>query len=186
MTMYLHFQNWSSAPSMANSLDRLQLPHQGEVLKVFSSPEDPRAELDQPALHVVEADGDPFDEAEVYAYERRREYPGPELEEDLMAYDLSQVGMKTVRSLFRFSHKEGFCQAAMAASRRSVWVIKHPFQSIDGLSTAGQSQHERTLHLDIFLPESLKKVLESVDYRDPEVVLPWQDGVRWLQATPTT
>lgn len=167
---------------MASSLDGLHLPHRGEVVKVFSSPDDPRAELEQPALHVVEADGEPFDESEVYKYEKRRAYRGAELEEDLMAYDLSQVGMKTVRSLFRFSQEEGFCQAAMAARRRKGWAIRHPLHSIDGIATASQSQRERALHLDIFLPESLNKLLESVDYRDPETVLPWQDGVRWLQA----
>lgn len=168
---------------MANSLDNLQLPNQGEVVKVFSSPEDPRAELDQPTLHVVEADGEPFAESEVYKYERRRAYPGTELEEDLASYELGQVGMKTVRSLFRFSHGEGFCQAAMAARRQRGWVIKHPFESIDGIATAIRTRRERALHLDIFLPESLDKLLESVDYRDTDAVLPWQNGARWIKAT---
>lgn len=180
--MYLHFQNWSSAPSIPERLDTLQLPHQNEVVKVFSSPEDPRVELDRPALHVVETDGDAFASAEEYEYLRRRKYTGAELEEELAAYDLSELGRSMVRSLFRFSHEQGFCQAAMAAQRRNLWVIRHPFESVDGIASRGKPVPERALHLDIFLPGSLQKALKLVDYRNPDAVLSWRDSIRWIQA----
>ena len=180
--MYLHFQNWSSVPSIEKSLDALQLPHQGEVVKVFSSPDDPRVGLGRPALHVVEVGGEAFAGSETYEYGDRRTYRGPELEEELASYDLSQMGMDIARSLFRFSHHEGFCHAAMAARREDDWVIEHPLETIDGIKTAGRAGNERAMHLDIFLPGSLRKVLGSVDYRDPDTVVSWEDGIRWLQA----
>ncbi len=183
--MYVHFEDWSTAPTVQSRLETLSLPHEERVIKIFASGEDPRPALGRSALTIVESDGSVFSEDEEYPYERRRSFSGPELEDDLQAYGLSDDGQRIARSLFRFSYEQGFSQRAMAAVRKGNRgrSIRHPYESIDGLAAAQhQPAREKAIHLDIFLPDSLAALREAVDYDDPEAVLGWKEGVKWLQS----
>lgn len=179
--MYLHFEDWSDAPSVGERLKALGFPQEQRVIKVFACPKDIRQSLGKSALTVMEADGNVFSDVESYTYEHRRTYTGPELEQDLGQYELDADAASITRSLFRFSNEHGFCQAAMALKKKATWAIRHPYQSIDGIAVAQKRPSRRAaIHLDIFLPDSLRLLEAMAGLENPDSILNWHEGVRRL------
>jgi hypothetical protein len=183
--MYVHFQDWSEA-RLLQSLDERRLPHGDRIIKVMTSEVDPRVALGRSALTVVESGGGVFDADETFAYAQRRTYSGDELEEGLAKYGLGEVGQRTVRGLFRFSHNAGFCQAAMMAKKpipsRNEWLIRHPFEHMDGIEAAQRlPAREGLIHLDIFFPRSLEDLRRVVDYDDETALVGSMEWIRWFR-----
>lgn len=178
--MYVHFQNWTHQ-TLLDSLSERGIPHGDRIIKAFATDEDPRIILGRAALTVLPGDPHPFSDQEVFAYPDRSEFVGSELEEELASKNFGDVGIRTVRALFRFSNQYGFCQASMAAKFAGAWVMEHPFQHIDGMKIAARiPRRERTIHLDIFTPGSLGLLKSIVDYSDPESILDMDTGGNFI------
>lgn len=182
--MYLHFEDWTY-PITLEMLDKRGLPHDDKIIKVFASDKDPRKVLDNPELTVVESRGNRFTKPESFDYVGRGTYPAKSLESALDLYGLNNFGLRIIRSLFRFSYKEGFSQAAMAAERPSdgdtEWLIQHPFEAIHGINDT-QSSPEKIpkLHLDIFFPASILALSQTVDFENPRALVS-PDEIRRLR-----
>ncbi len=171
--MLIHFEDWSH-PLVTDLLPQ-DLPHESRVIKAFATETDPRIELNKRDLVVIEASGDVFDRDEVFEYDQRGAFASLDLEEMLGEYDLSDLGNRTVRALFRFSNEYGFCQEAMSARRNDGWLIAGPLDEIDGYNNAGGPGYESALHLDIFFPKSLGILKDTVNYDSPDEVLTVQE-----------
>ena len=178
--MYLHFEDWSDRLYL-DLLERKGLPHGGKIIKIFANDEDPRIALAKPDLAIVKSNHAPIGESEVYDYAERGLYSGPELEAVLANHGLNDIGERIVRSLFRFANEQGFTQAAMAARKGDSWLINHPLGDIDGIDMAIRNPARIPhIHLDIFFPDSLARLKESVvDYDDPSQLLDKHEASRW-------
>lgn len=177
--MLLHFEDWS-APMFLSQVEAKGLPHAGKIIKVFATEEDPRQVLDRPGLTVVEANVAPFENSDVFAYPGRGTYTGAQLEDDLGQSGLNELGICSVRGLFRFANTHGFCQAAMAAKRGDAWLVDHPMQDIDGIAKAiAMPDKTYGIHLDVFFPDSIGVLSTIVDLDDPAAVLEMMVYTRW-------
>ncbi len=185
-TMYLHFEDWTD-PRLLQSIEERGMTHGDRIIKVLASDVDPRVVLGRSALTIVESSGEVFASNEMYSYPRRRTLTGDELEDCLALYGLSQVAQRSIRSLFRFSNAQGFCQAAMAAQKsKQQWLIRHPLQDIDGIAMAKKlAIRARLIHLDIFFPNSLENLRHIVDYDDEAALIDKTDWMKWLSKDPT-
>jgi len=160
-------------------LDADGLPHDGRIIKVFASSEDPRFLLGMPDLAVVQANGHPFTNDEAYTYEDRGTYSGAQLQEVVQSYELPAVGRFGVCSLFRFSNSQGFCQAAMAARKGNDWLIDHPLKEVDGIDMAQRNpKRAHSVHLDIFFPDSVRTLRRIVDIDNTDKVPDCMDAMR--------
>lgn len=175
--MYLYFEDWSQ-PIWLQKLDRKGLPHVGRITKVFAADQDPSVVLAKSALTIVRASDAPFASGAAYDYGLRGTYYGPRLEADLERYQFEDVGNRTVRALFRFANRHGFCQAAMAATKADrTPLIDHPFGDIDRMALAARDPRlENSMHLDIFFPPSIVALQRVVDHDDPGAMLDPSDG----------
>lgn len=176
--MYLHFEDWSHAPSATYKLENRGIPHNGTIIKVFASSEDPRTVLNSPQLKVLEIDDSPFED-EVYEYAERGTFTGLELEAYLEKNNLSELGKRTVRAIFRFSYGEGFSQNAMGARTEKGWFFDHPFAAIHGADKKKFLDREANMHLDIFYPPSLEHLREVVNFEDKSLLLYHRAGQQW-------
>jgi hypothetical protein len=180
--MNIYFEDWSQ-PIFLDQLDQKGLPHAGRIIKAYAAAEDPRLAFNDTGIVTLNVNGEAFDADETYEYPGRGVYTGTELETTLAGYGLRNGGDHVARALFRFSNQGGFCQAAMAVERDGDWLIDHPFRGIDGLESARREPvDEKDIHLDIFFPESLRKLREIVDYDDQRMVMGIREGMRWRRS----
>lgn len=179
--MFIHFQNWSEKPQLTK-LEEDDKPHGGHAIKAYATEFDPRlaGHLVQPGLVVIEGNGVVFDADETFAYPEGQ-FTGKDVESELNKHRLGQLARSCARTLFRFSHEHGLTADAMRAQfNRGGKIIDHPIEVLDGLERAYLPRRQAAMHLDIFLPDSLSRLVEVVDFRDPGVVLNARQGTRFL------
>lgn len=173
--MKVHFEDWSDQITLGMLPEGF--PNVGKIIKAFATDLDPRETLDRPSLVVVESNDDVFDKDEAFEYPGRGVYVGNELEVKLAELELGDIGVRSLRALFRFSNQEGFCDAAMAATNSSGWLIEHPFGSVDWQDRAKQRpRRAEKIHLDVIFPESIKALGRTVDIEDPIQLLTRSEG----------
>jgi hypothetical protein len=176
--MYLYFENYSHYLFM---LDQKGTPHGDKIIKVYAAEADPRIRLGKPKLAVVESPDHPFS-TEIFVYPGRETYTGVQIEEMINRLNLNEIGIRIVRALFRFSNRPDleFCQAGMAIKNDRGWLIDNPLQDIDGLNQSTRSADIKSLvlHLDIFVPESLRRLDQLIHLNDPEHLVEIRDGLK--------
>ncbi len=159
--IFLYFEDWSQFTFM---LDGKGIEHGGRVIKVYASPNDPREQLGDRNIKVIEVDDSPLNNI-AFSYEKRGWVFGEEIEKNINP--LSEFGKRTVRGLLRFSNREDlqFCQTGMKMKKSEGWLIDHPLEDIDGIEMSLQFPETRgaTIHLDIFNKESLEKLAAIID-----------------------
>ena len=158
--MYLRFEDWSK---YLHVLDEKGIGHGGAIVKVMASEVHPRDIFGREDLFVIEMDDCEFTEDEVFAYGKRGEWSGKQIEEYMDELGLSETGKKVSRALFRFANSPEtmFCQAGMELrNTEGDWLIDHPMRDLDGLDRAvlRSGAYDFQIHLDIFVDKSLKRL----------------------------
>ncbi len=159
---YLYFEDWSQ---FIFQLDSKGIKHGNKIIKVYTSPIDPRTKLNDPNLKVIETEDSQLTD-ETFAYGERGLYKGSEIENHMQG--LNEAAKNSARALFRFANRENlqFCQAGMSLKKPDgTWLINHPIEDIDSIEPAKLSPEKRsaTIHLDIFVQDSLDKLAKLVD-----------------------
>jgi hypothetical protein len=146
--LYLYFQD---ASVFVRDLDRKGIANGGRIIKVFTSPFDPRVRMENPNLKVVEADDSGVQDI-TFEYKHRGRFLGRDIEQEIA--HLKAYPKRSVRALLRFSNRQDlrFCQTGMGMKRGGEWLISHPLQEIDGITQSVNFPDSRsaTVHLDIF------------------------------------
>lgn len=169
---YLYFEDWSI---FTHRLDSKGIVHGGKIIKIFSSPKDPRGS--NPAFKVVEADDSPL-HGETFDYARGT-WTGEQIEEDLAG--LEEQARRSVRALFRLANDGSlaFCETAMGLRHNGDWLIDHPLQVVDGIDKALRAPKVKSscTHLDIFTEKSLSRLAGIVDISEKsEELIPMDVG----------
>jgi hypothetical protein len=177
--MFLYFEDYSSWLSI---LDKKGILHGGNIIKVYALQEDPRILLGNPRLAVIESNDHPFAN-ELFSYNGRESYTGKQIEELIGGLHINDIGTTVVRALFRFSNRDDlqFCQVGMGIKNHDGgWLINTPLQDIDGLEQASRQPGSRSLsiHLDVFVPESLQRLDALIGFHDPEHLVGMRDGLK--------
>jgi len=174
---FIHFEDWSI---FTNILNKKNIKHGGRIIKAFASSEDPRITFSNPNLAVVKESDDDF--RENYSYpEQVKEFDGDDLEAELDRRGFDSIAKKQIRTLFRFANNPNtpFCITGMAIKHNAEWLIKHPFDDIDGLEEVIKNPALASrIHLDIFTTESLNKLRDIVDYDDETQLVSMTQGSR--------
>jgi len=140
-------------------LDERGVDHGEKIIKVYTSPFDPRPRLGNPNLKVVLADDSTLLGTK-FEYDGRGKFLGDEIEKRIA--NLGTFPARSVRGLLRFSNREDlrFCQTGMEMKKGGDWLISHPLEDIDGLSTYPllTDIKSATVHLDIFNATSLRRL----------------------------
>jgi hypothetical protein len=159
--IFLYFEDWSQFTFM---LDQRGVEHGGRIIKTYASPFDPRQRLDNPNLKVIQTDDSTLMGIK-FGYKERGIFTGDEIEARIA--NLDTFPARTVRGLLRFSNREDlrFCQTGMEMKKEGQWLISHPIEDIDGLSTypLWTDIKNATIHLDIFNANSLKNLSHVLD-----------------------
>jgi hypothetical protein len=152
-----------------------ELPHQEILLKVFAMEGDPRKEnvFACPNLFAEEASGAPFSPTEVFQY-GERSWTGADLE-DFLQQTASRPLWENARALFRFSHENGFTEAAMLFQVEGVYRFNHPMVVIDGLDHL----NEQSIHLDIFFPTSVRALTNLMSVSESTEISDLMKGSKW-------
>jgi hypothetical protein len=176
--MFLYFEDYSQ---FIPTLNLKNLPHGNKIIKVYPSDLDPRLVLGKPDIAVIKSEDQPLSD-ETFIYPDREIYKGYQIESKIIELNLNQLGMRAVRSLFRFSNRAdlGFCQTAMNIKRDGMWLIDHPLDDIDGIPQAVMNPEKRSLaiHLDIFMPESLRRLDRLIGWQNSEHLVTNREGFR--------
>ncbi len=170
--MFIHFEDWSY-PLFLSQIDKKGIPRGDRFIKIFASAENPSLFVKREVC-VLEVPGEPFSEQELYHYQDRESYTGPELELHLASLDLSDSGRCVARSLFRFAHEIGIIPNIMSVRHDEQWLLDHPFDEIDGLGRSGRlftGPKELDIHIDIIHPSSLALLEKIINYHDKEILL---------------
>ncbi len=160
--IYIYFEDYSQFTFM---LDHKKIEHGGRIIKAYAAPFDPSIQLNNGELKIITADDSPLN-GEVYSYPDRGVFRGNEIEERI--FYLDDFGKSAVRGLMRFSNRDDlqFCQTGMAMKKGRDWLIPHPLEDIDGISTFSAAKvGSAGIHLDIFNAQSLKRLSTIVDIR---------------------
>jgi len=165
--MYLYFENWTQ---FLYQLDVKGISHGDKLLKVKASKEHPSARYGRNNIAVYEIDEKPFRLDELFDYGERGSWQGTDLEITLQSLRLNTEQQTTARALFRFANLPHFqmCQAGMELRNpNGSWLINHPLEDIDGLRQLMQNPETKSItpfHLDIFVQQSIDKVLEYIGF----------------------
>ncbi len=177
--MYIHLEDWTH-PLFISQIEEKGVPHRNKLLKIFSSPEDPRKFLvDKSELKVTEISGELFDQEEIYYYQDRGKYRGEELERTTQDLQLGMKGQEVLRSLFRFANTEvPLIPNIMAMQENGMWVFDHPFDEIDGIQQDKRfrGDKESQIHIDVFHPSSIEIVEDFVNIHDEGKILGYREG----------
>jgi hypothetical protein len=160
--LFLYFEDATQFVSILNSKG---IKNGGRIIKVFTSPFDPRVRLEKPSLKVIETDDSSLQDM-TFEYKHRGTYLGSDIEQEIA--HLRPYPQRSVRALFRFSNRKElqFCQTGMGMKVRGGWLISHPLQEIDGISQSINSPDSRsaTIHLDIFNRGSLWRLRHILNF----------------------
>lgn len=151
------------------------LPHEDMLLKVFAMEGDPRGEnvFSNPNLFTQEVSGEPFSPEDVFQYGERT-WTGADIEE-VLEKTAHQTLWKNARALFRFSHENGFTNAAMLFQVNGKYRFDHPMVVIDGIDQL----NERSIHLDIFFPTSVKALRHLMSSSESSEMANLMKGSKW-------
>lgn len=169
--MFIHFEDYTQFTWV---LDKKGISHGGRIIKVFATRDDPRSIFDKPTLQSLQLSDEPLTEMDKFDFGERNIYTGSDYEIYMTNHVFTELGKRIARTLIRFASQEntGFTQAAMNAKYKDgSWLISHPLEDIDSLNKASINGKENLLHLDIFFPESLRRLKQIVDFDNPALVL---------------
>jgi hypothetical protein len=123
---------------------------------------------------VVEVSDEKMD-SETFDYEDRGGYSGADIEAEMARRGFEGVGLRVARALFRFANRDDlrFCQRGMETSVAGKRLSEHPLDDID-VPSGGRWEG---VHLDIFLPESVRVFGEEFGF-DPESMVLMREGAR--------
>ena len=177
--MYIHVERWTS-PTTIGMMDLKGLPHDGELYKIFASHVDPRFTFGEPNLFLDHASGYPFEDDEVFDFGERGTMKANEVEDGVAEAGLTVAENFSVRALLRFGYRTGYLGGAMNIKRDDNWIIEHPIEVVDGITTAraGKGQRPEHLHLDWFTPQTVELLRGIVKVDDPKQVPPAMQMVR--------
>src|SRR5579884_1394762 len=167
--MYLYASDWSA---FRGHFSHKQLPAGSHMIKVFSSPKDPREILGKDQIKVWEESGLPFDSSENFSYKGRGVYRGVELDHQLREKGLDELGLSNSRALFRFANRQEvkLCQRALTAKVDGRWFKDHPLQYLDGLEKAARygSSYSMLIHIDVLHRLSVEELGQFIDLEKPQ------------------
>lgn len=185
--MFLHLEDWT-VPIFLEQLKGKGFENINRLIKIYASQQDPRQSWNKPDLTIFEVNDSPFTPDELYTFPDRDNYTGADLENRLAGLGLTEKGQRAFRTLFRFSYQEGFTTEAMLAKKGENWLIEHPFEVVDEVESAIKNpRFSRSLHLDIFFPDSIRRLEEKVGTENELVILGWREAGRLrYQSNPPT
>jgi hypothetical protein len=178
--MYLYFEDWSA---FIGDLDKKNLPHDGKIVKVFASEQDPRVYFDDPRLKVVEIDATPLHD-QVFRFHNQRVFQGEEIEVFMADLGLHEPARQIVRSLLQFADRTEIWQGEMGIRVSCRRLINHPLDKVDGLFKAAAQPQARTriIHIDVFTAPALQKLKTIVDHDNGQLLVPALQGTRFKTA----
>ena len=160
--LYLFFGNWSAFIPL---LDEKGISHGDKIIKVYTSPVDPRKRLKEENLKVIEGDDSPLNGI-TFDYKDRGRFSGDDLEKELEGLD--NYSKRASRALIRFANREdtGITPTGMTLKDSSgKYLMEGSLDEVDGIKKLPGFNGLRGIgfHIDVFDEWSLNKLSKIVD-----------------------